>query len=217
LAKRSYVPPTASDDEVRSLLARYECPLPFHQVRTLFLGNIASPSVGLSPIRVIERLWGGELPEFDSIDEANELIGALVMGLWNRLTRHQDRSEPFRLTRIQTDPTRERLATLAVMRRQELDGFVEGLFGTEKSINLPERTHRALHGLGEMRAGFAAMFVLASDQGKEANIKDVERALRNSREMTKIAEREMHTVVLSCARARRELMAMLPTDKPTVH
>lgn len=215
MAKSSYVPPTASDDEVRALLARYNCPLPFHEVRTLFLGNIASPSVGLSPIRVIERLWGGELPEFESIDAANELIGALVMGLWNWLTRHQDRSEPFRLTRIQTDPTRERLASLALMRRQELDGFVEGLFGAQKSIDLPERAHRALDSLGEMRAGFATVFDLASDQ--EANIKDAERTLRNSREMTKIAEHEMHAVVLSCARARRELMAMLPTDKPTLH
>ena len=70
MAKRSYVPPTASDDEVRALLARYECPLPFHEVRTLFLGNIASPSVGLSPTRMVERLWGGELPEFESIDAA---------------------------------------------------------------------------------------------------------------------------------------------------
>ncbi len=215
MAKSSYVPPTASDDEVRALLARYNCPLPFHEVRTLFLGNIASPSVGLSPIRVIERLWGGELPEFELIDAANELIGALVMGLWNWLTRHQDRSEPFRLTRIQTDPTRERLASLALMRRQELDGFVEGLFGAQKSIDLPERAHRALDSLGEMRAGFATVFDLASDQ--EANIKDAERTLRNSREMTKIAEHEMHAVVLSCARARRELMAMLPTDKPTLH
>jgi hypothetical protein len=25
---------------------------------------------------------------------ANELIGALVMGLWNRLTRHQERAFP---------------------------------------------------------------------------------------------------------------------------
>jgi hypothetical protein len=24
------------------------------------------------------------------------------MGLWNRLTRHQDRDSPFRLTRIET-------------------------------------------------------------------------------------------------------------------
>jgi len=28
------------------------------------------------------------------------------------------------------------------MRRQELDGFVEGLFGTEKSINLVEPEQR---------------------------------------------------------------------------
>jgi hypothetical protein len=103
------------------------------------------------------------------------------------------------------------------MRRQELDGFVEGLFGAQKSIDLPERAHRALDSLGEMRAGFATVFDLASDHAKEANIKDAERTLRNSREMTKIAEHEMHAVVLSCARARRELMAMLPTDKPTLH
>ena len=41
---------------------------------------------------MVEALWGGELPPFDSIDEANELIGALIMGLWNantRLTVHQ--------------------------------------------------------------------------------------------------------------------------------
>ena len=40
---------------------------------------------------------GGELPVFGSIDAANELIGATIMGLWNRLTRHQDRNAPFRL------------------------------------------------------------------------------------------------------------------------
>src|SRR5271169_320848 len=168
------VPPTATDDEVRALLVRYRCPVQFHEVRTRFLGNIASPVIGVSPIKVVEGLWGGTLPEFESIDAANELIGALVMGLWNRLTRHQDRSEPFRLTRIQTEATRERLASLALMRRQELDGFVEGLFGPEKSMDLPERAHRALDTLGEMRAGFAAVFVLASDQAKGANIKDLE-------------------------------------------
>ena len=50
----------------------------------------------------------------------------LVMGLWNRLTRHQDRSSPFRLMRIDSAPTREGLAALALMRRQELEGFIEG-------------------------------------------------------------------------------------------
>ena len=44
------VPPSATDDEVRALLVRYRCPVPFHEVRTRFLGNIASPGMGVSPI-----------------------------------------------------------------------------------------------------------------------------------------------------------------------
>jgi len=81
---------------------------------------------------MVEDLWGGELPAFDSMDAANELISALVMGLWNRLTRHQDRDSPFRLTRIETAPTREALAALALMRVQEIEGFVHGLFGRKE-------------------------------------------------------------------------------------
>src|ERR1700732_1792597 len=100
-------PIPASDEQVRTLLERYKCPVPFHEVRTRFLGNIATPVVSASPLKGGEGLWGGELPAFDSIDAANELIGALVMGLWNRLTRHQDRSSPFRLMRIDSAPTRE--------------------------------------------------------------------------------------------------------------
>ncbi|WP_288036951.1 hypothetical protein [Acidiphilium sp.] len=95
MAKRT-APPTASDDEVRALLDRYDCPVPFHAVRTRFLGNIASPDMQASPIKMVEALWGGELPTFESIDDVNELIGALVMGLWNRLTHHQERSAPWR-------------------------------------------------------------------------------------------------------------------------
>jgi hypothetical protein len=40
------VPSTATDEEVRALLVRYRCPVPFHVVRTRFLGNIASPGMG---------------------------------------------------------------------------------------------------------------------------------------------------------------------------
>ena len=125
-------PSPASDGQARALLERYKCPVPFHEVRTRLLGNIASPVMSASPIKVVQDLWGGELPPFDTIEEANELIGALVMGLWNRLTRHQDRASPFRLMRVDTASTREGLAALALMRRQELDGFIEGLFGRRR-------------------------------------------------------------------------------------
>jgi len=107
--------------------------------------------MGVSPIKVVKRVWGGELPELDSIDAANELIGTLVMGLWNRLARHQERSAPFRLTRSETGTTREGAAGLALMRQQELDGFIDGLFGPEEALDFPERAHRGLGALAEMR------------------------------------------------------------------
>ena len=71
---------TVSDDEVRALLDRYRCPVPFHAVRTRFLGNIASPVVSASPLDALKGLWGGELPVFDSLDAVNELLAALIMG-----------------------------------------------------------------------------------------------------------------------------------------
>ena len=210
-------PITASDEQVRALLVRYACPVPFHEVRTRCLGNIASPGIGVSPIKMIASLWGGKLPEFDTKDAVNELIGALFMGLWNRLTKHQDRNAPFRMTRSSIAPTREGLATLALMRRQELDGFVEGLFGQEEVVDVPERALRGLDNLADMRALFAATADFATDETKPAPLKEMETTLRLLREMTKNAEHEMHASVLSCKRARKLMLAGIPTQKPTIH
>ncbi len=211
------VPPSATDDEVRILLARYRCPVPFHEVRTRFLGNIASPGMGVSPIKVVEDLWGGKLPEFETIEAANELVGALVMGLWNRLSRHQDRNAPFRLTRVEIEATREGLATLAMLRRQELEGFVEGLFGKEEALDFPERAHRGLGTLSEMWALFEGAEAVARDETKPGSARDIEKTLRLLRQMTRNAEHELHAVLLSCARARRQMLASLPVRKPTLH
>ena len=70
----------------------------------------------------MKELWGGELPEFSDIDAANELIGALVMG------RHPDRAVPLSLC----PETQEGLHRLSLIRSQEIDGFVHGLFGSEE-------------------------------------------------------------------------------------
>ena len=90
----------ASDAEVIALLMRYKCPTPFHEVRTRFPGNIASPVMGASPLQTVKQLWRGELPEFDSIEAANELLNAMVAGLWNRLAAHQSSGNPFRRIRF---------------------------------------------------------------------------------------------------------------------
>lgn len=210
-------PPAATDDEIRVLLERYQCPVPFHEVRTRFLGNIATPAMGVSPIKIVEGLWGGKLPEFETLDGANQLIGALIMGLWNRLSRHQERSAPFRLIRIDAPVTRGGLAAMALMRRQELDGFIEGLFGPDQALDFPERAHRGLGMLSEMRALFAATYNAATDETVPGTKNDMQTTLRLMREMTKNAEHEIHAVVLSCTRARRQILASLPAMKPTLH
>lgn len=47
--------------------------------------------------------------------------------------------------------TRDGLTALAVTRRQEIDGFIEGIFGGKEAVDLPERAHRGVSVLGASR------------------------------------------------------------------
>ncbi len=217
MTKKIPLPPTATDEEVRAILKRYDCQVPFHEVRTRFLGNIATPAMEATPMKIVESLWGGKLPPFETIDALNELIGALVMGLWNRLSKHQDRTLPFRLTRIDTGPTRNGLAALSLTRRQELDGFIDGLFGPHAELDFPERARRGLDALEEMRALFGAVVEAAGDAAVPGTQKDMEKTLRLLGEITKNAEMEIHAIVRSCARARQQFLTTMPALKPTLH
>jgi hypothetical protein len=217
MAKRQQAPAGASDTEVRRLLDRYGCPTPFHAVRTRFLGNIASPLLAASPLDQVKALWGGDLPEFEDLEAVTELIGALVMGLWNRLTAHQDRKHPFRLTRFDVPETREGLEHIAHVRREEIDGFVEGLFGSAEAIDLPEKAHQALNTLSEIRAMLEGVRSLAADKSKPASEADLAGTLRNVRDLTRIAEQEIHATVLSCTRARRSMTGGKRKTRPTLH
>jgi hypothetical protein len=60
-------PPPASDEQVRALLERYKCTVPFHEARARFLGNIARPAGLASRIRVVEELWGGQLRRGETV------------------------------------------------------------------------------------------------------------------------------------------------------
>ena len=99
---RTRVPPTnpVSDDEIRSLLDRYRCPVPFHVVRTRLLGNIASPDMTASPMDTVAGLWGGELPPIDNLDGLNELLRVLLMGLWNRLAIYSGETDDVKSVEI---------------------------------------------------------------------------------------------------------------------
>jgi hypothetical protein len=140
-----------------------------------------------------------------------------VMGLWNRLSRHQERSTPFRLTRIEVPATREGMSRLALMRREELEGFIEGLFGNHDSLDFPERAHKALGVLAEIRAMLEGVRELADNPAKPASPADIAGTLGHLREFTRIAEHEMHELVLSCTRARRQMLDVMPASKPVLH
>ena len=202
---------------VKALLAKYACPVPFHEVRTRFLGNIATPAMSISPLPIIKGLWGGELPPFDSMDDLNDLLEALVQGLWNDLTRHQKRSQPFRLTRLSMDATATQVARYARVRFEELDGFLEGLFNGEEAIDLPQRAHEAVGRLQELRAMMAGICDLVARDPKADDHTQLETTFKHLRELTRIMETEIHEAVLSCARARRRMFDGAPITKPTIH
>jgi hypothetical protein len=211
-------PPVVADEKkIRALLETYACPVPFHEIRTRFLGNIATPAMSASPISVVKNLWGGELPEFESLDAVNELIGVLVNGLWNSLTRHQKRSDPFRLVRPTVTPTRDGLAQLALIRRQEIDGFFEGLFAGEEEADLPAKASAALDTLGEVRAMIAGVHEVASDASKPADLSDIATTMKHLRDLSRITEIEINRVVLDCTRARRQMIGAVSNSGPTRH
>ena len=208
---------TVSEDEVQAILDRYRCPMPFHAVRTRFLGNIASPVMAVSAIDTAASLWSGKLPHFDSLDAVNELLRVLMMGLWNRLARHQGPHAPFRLIDVEVPETRGGLARIAAIRREEVIGFIDGMFGNQQGLALPERARRALEALSEAGGLFGAVSEIAGDPTKPVSAEDIVQTRHHIRELTEVCEREIHEAVLSCVRARRRESNSVPNTNQTLH
>jgi len=203
---------------IRALLAKYACPLGYHEVRTRLLGAIASPDPDMKPMTVIAGLWGGELPPFDSVDDANELLGVLVMGLWNELASHQDPKVPFRAVPVPMEPTAANLGHVGLVRGQEAEGFVEGLFNGAAEAGLPERAHEAVTHLGDIRAMMLGVADLVErTAGEPEDRAQIKETIKHLRAMTEIMETEIHAAVLSCVRARTQGLPGLTSPWSTGH
>jgi hypothetical protein len=193
-----------SDQQIQALLTRYQCPTPMHVLRMRFLGAIASPRMEVSPIQLVTQAWGGELPEFASEDEAEELFQALLGGWWNRLSEHQNARSPFRLPRSEVKPKRQALLELAQTRSQELAGFVDGLFGGDEEMDMPEKAHEALNVLARIHSMFASTVALLEIEATPAEHRELIDLLRNFQKMTITADEEINRVIQSCRRARAQ-------------
>lgn len=116
-------------------MRRYRCPLPFTVVRMRFLGEIASPRMGVSPLKTIQSFWNDEFPVFDREDEANAFFQSL-MSLWNRMARHQD-GVVVKLTKPRSPRDRAEAAAVMRLRAEEIDGFLMGLGETDDPVFTP--------------------------------------------------------------------------------
>ncbi len=216
MARPTIKPP--NEKAIRALLRKHACPIGYHEVRTRLLGAIASPDPDVKPMNVIASFWGGALPEFDSIDDANELLGTLVMGLWNQLSVHQDPKVPFKAMAVPMEPTAANLGNFGNVRGQEAEGFVEGLFNGAERADLPERAHEAITHLGDIRAMMLSVADLIERTAGEPEDRDqIKETIKHLRTMTQIMETEIHAAVLSCVRARTQGLPGLTAPWPTRH
>jgi hypothetical protein len=199
-------PPAEDAKAVRCLLRKHSCPVPYHEVRTRFLGNIATLVPGASPLRAIESLWGGEMPVFESRAEVDELYSTLLGGLWNALSRHQERAYPFRLIRVRLDPTPENVGRLAEVRRQEADGFLEGLSDGREELDLPDSAGEAMDRIAEIRAMFAGAHDLVGRGDAAGAPAEIRRTFENLAALSEIMARDINAVVQVCTRARRQML-----------
>jgi len=214
LAKRK---PAKEHGEVITLLDRYKCSVPFHAVRTRFIGSICSPVEPVAPLQTLKNLWGGEYPAFDAIEDVNHLLNTLINGLWNELTAHQNPDYPFRLTPLTTRPTSDSLRLLAFTRQQEIEGFVDGVFGHHENLDFPESAHHAMQVLQDLHGMFSGAVHLFDNPNPQEDDSGLPGLVTNLNEVSRIVESEMNVAIQSLARARVQGNVSTSMAKPTMH
>ena len=58
---------------------------------------------------------------------------------------------------------------------------------------------------------------LADDPTKAVTADEMTKTLANVRKLSRVVEHEIHETILSCTRARRQMLEMMSVAKPTVH
>ena len=202
------------ESEVHALLQQYGCPVAYHQVRAQFLGAIASPETA-SPFTEVQRLWGGQLPPFASIDVANEFIGVLVMGLWNQLTGHSEPGSPMSLTKVERTASDTGLRLLARTRKEEIAAFLTGFYGGRASVQVPEDIEHALDVLAELGGMFEGILNMPREPDTKKSRAAIASILGQLDQLSEIAEIEMHRVAVSGAALRSGRPSPQPPDRTT--
>jgi len=198
-------PKTSSDAlyaDVRHLLKKYHCPLQLHQVRAQFMGAIASPIDPINPNAEIQALWAGQMPDFASLDAANEFMQVLIMGLWNEQSSHFGTEYTFKLTENLPEPTEKGLKTHARLRFEELASFLAGFFQGEDSIQVSDEISDCLDILDDLIVMFGGIAQLHKQRQAPAEV-EIRNLIDQLADLTRIAEEALNQIIASSAQERQ--------------
>ena len=200
--------------DIKRLLKRYDCPLPYHAVRARFLGCIACPAIDSHPMQALAALWDGAMPEIENIEDANELMQGLLIGVWNPLTLLLSGNKAFRLKRMRAPSDGGGLKRFAQTRVNEIDAFVDGLFGGEEAIDMPDTAHEAVEALSELVSFFELFVQFADEPATEAEFAET---VRHAQQLSYIAEHEINEAVQACVKARHAALSRLGDRRLSLH
>lgn len=206
------------ENRIRDLLRQHGCPMSYHKVRTRMLGAMARPDLAMNPAAVITALWGQEPLRFVTPEHSAEFYRTLESGLWQELLKHKEPDVPFKGVQMPLDPSVANLEVFGMVRMQEIEGFVEGLFNNEEEARLPMRAYDAIMHLGDIRStmfGLARLIKRASD--KRGNDEQVMRLIRHLEILSEVMEAEIHAVFLSCMQAEPQSFAATIAPWQTRH
>ena len=117
------------DEKVKELLARYRPVLSFAEMRAATAGAVLTVEM-VQPSQLFAHLFGdgNEQPAFENMEAARTWFGC-IMGLWNELTKHQEKNQPFLFSEwpSQFPGGNNELLRLASTREKEIEQFLWGL------------------------------------------------------------------------------------------
>lgn len=200
---------------VRELLERYSCPYKFHRVRAGFMGNISSPDLDVFPLQEVERSWNGEMPVFANELEVNLFMQTMVNEFYNKLCDHQDPKKLFKFVKLNPGKIdREYLARFGRIRREELEGYIGGLFSGQDEMEMPVAAHEIIPNLLKIRDMFATAEKAANDPSELEDGPSIERMHKQLQEMTCAAEGQINILIQLGKAARVGLAKLLTMKRP---
>lgn len=196
----THVDPTPTDPTDRhlhALLQRSGSSLPIHIARARLLGTLASAEDRRLSLQAYAELCGDCRPTQPPA-AARQPSTASVESIAEQLAQSVAAGKSFRLYPVAAKATRASLAHLALVRREEIDAFVDGLFGSCDYIDIDRSAERALDTMAQIRALLQQLRKHLDDPVKPASSRGLIKSLRSVEKLMQPLEAAMNAIVAQC-------------------